>query len=150
MRRLVPSAIVALASMWILAPTANAVAPERETVAFTDDGTFPSDVCGFVLRYHVEGEVTFTIFVDADGQIMRARSTGPIRATFSDDETGETTSYPISGPGFYDETLTLVRGTGNWATFTEDGDFVIASGDAMFGDTPEMHGHTRSVCADLG
>jgi len=150
MKRLVASVFVALASISIVPPHALAAEPERTTVSFTDEGTFPADVCGYALGYDVEGRVTMRIFHDEDGVPTRAITTGPIHGTFTNDETGAESTFSLSGPGFYDGSLTLVRGTGNWASFSGEGDLVITSGDATLdGGAGALDGHTRSVCASL-
>jgi hypothetical protein len=103
------------------------------------------------VRFRVVGRTTTRIFLDADGQVLRARSTGPITIRFTRTDTGVSVRYAVAGPSFYDADLTLVRGTGPWFVFTAAGTPAIAIGNLTFDEVgvPQDPAHLVDVCAAL-
>lgn len=134
----------------ILAPSgiANAAKPQR--ISFPLDYVVPFDgICAFDMTAHVVGKNHLIIFLDADGNPTRAFLAGQLFVTFTRDDTGESRTFTISGPSFFDENIDVVRGTGRWATFTADGTFVIASGNFVMDSSTtilEANGNLRELC----
>jgi hypothetical protein len=150
MRKTVASlSLLALVIVGLLATSASATPPVRETSHDVFDIDF-GDVCGgFTLLAHVEQTVTLTTFFDSSGNPTGGLLTGPIFVTFTNSETGESVSFSIPGPSFFDAEGNLISGTGTWATFTSDGGFVWAAGNIVFdefGNAAEITGTSVSVC----
>jgi hypothetical protein len=134
----------------ILVPSGIASAAKPQHASFPVDLVIPfQGVCGFDLTAHVVGKNHLIIFVDADGNPTGGFLGGQLSVTFTRDDTGASRTFTISGPSFFDENGTLVRGTGRWATFTADGTFVIASGNFVMdaiGTILEARGNLRDLC----
>lgn len=89
------------------------------------------------------------MYLNSDGDPVRGILTGRLIAWFTNGDTGATRRLSISGPTFMDADGRTVRGTGSWATFTVDGDFVWATGNMDmddFGTILRLRGHQRLVC----
>lgn len=134
----------------ILVPSGIATAAKPQRISFPVDSVIPFDgVCAFDMTAHVVGKNHLTIFVDAAGNPTRGHLAGQLFVTFTREDTGASRTFTISGPSFFDENVSLVRGTGRWATFTADGTFVIASGNFVMdsgGTILEAKGNLRNVC----
>lgn len=147
--RKTPAVLAIGVAIAILAPSgiANAAKPQR--ISFPLDYVVPFEVCEFDMTAHVVGKNHLIIFVDADGNPTRGFLAGQLFVTFTNDDTGESRTFTISGPSFFDENVNIVRGTGRWATFTADGTFVIASGNFVMdssGTILEARGNLRDLC----
>jgi hypothetical protein len=134
----------------ILIPSGIASAAKPQRASFPVDVVIPfQGVCAFDLTAHVVGKNHLMIFVGADGNPTGGFLGGQLFVTFTRDDTGASRTFTISGPSFFDESGTLVRGTGRWATFTLDGTFVIASGNFVMdaiGTILEAKGNLRELC----
>lgn len=149
MRRYVRAVTVGALLTTMLAAPASATPPTRVTSVDVFDIDFGSELCGFPLLAHVEQSVTLTTFFDAAGHPTGGLLTGPISVTFTNGTTGESVRLAIPGPTFYDADGNPVRGTGAWAVFTSDGDFVWAAGNIRFdadGNAAEITGRSVSIC----
>ncbi len=148
-RAVVSTSLLALVLVGLVATPASATPPVRDTSHDVFDLDF-GDVCGgFTLLAHVEQTVTLTTFFDANGDPTGGLLTGPIFVTFSNSETGDSVTFAIPGPTFFDAEGTLIRGTGTWGTFTTDGGFVWAAGNLVFdefGNATEITGTSVSIC----
>jgi hypothetical protein len=135
----------------ILIPSGIASAAKPQRASFPVDVVIPfQGVCAFDMTAHVLGKNHLITFVDADGNPTGGFLGGQLFVTFTRDDTGATRTFTISGPSFFDENGTLVRGTGRWATTTADGTFVIASGNFVMdavGTILEAKGNLRDLCA---
>jgi hypothetical protein len=149
MRRTLTLVAVALATATLIPPgIAGAAPPQRDRFPVDVVIPFPG-VCAFDLTAHVVGKNHLLTFVDADGNQLGGFLGGQLFVTFTRDDAGAARTFTISGPSFFDENGTLVRGTGRWATFTSDGNFVIASGNFVMDAIAtilEAKGNLRDVC----
>lgn len=145
MRRFLATFVLALG---LLAPSApaTAAAPERST--FQIDDVFPFDVCPFPMTAHVVGKNHAITFVDASGNATRGFLGGQLFITFTRDDTGFSRRFTLSGPTFFDEKGTAVRGTGRWVAGIEDVGYVIASGNLQFdgGLVVSIRGRYQELC----
>jgi hypothetical protein len=144
--------LVAATLVLVLMPAAAVQAGRPVTIrtSFVASDAFPREVCGYPLGFEVEGDTAFRLWLDDEGEPVRAMSTGPIRIRFTRTDTGESARFAIAGPSFYDASLDLVRGTGRWFAMSAEGHPVIASGNWRFPDgTPEGVGAVVDVCDRL-
>lgn len=144
-------AVVALAlAIATLVPSSSAGAAPPQQERFPVDVVIPfPGVCAFDLTAHVVGKNHLITFVDADGNPTGGHLGGQLFVTFTRDDTGTARTFTISGPTFFDENGTIVRGTGRWATDTADGQFVIASGNFVMNAVAtilEAKGNLRDLC----
>jgi hypothetical protein len=148
-RAVISTSLLALVLVGLVATPASATAPVRETSHDVFDIDF-GDVCGgFSLLAHVEQTVTLTTFFDANGDPTGGLLTGPIFVTFSNSETGDSVTFAIPGPTFFDAEGNITRGTGAWAAPTPDGEWLWAAGDLVFdefGNVSEITGTSVSIC----
>ncbi|MBA3691535.1 MAG: hypothetical protein H0W82_09015 [Actinobacteria bacterium] len=148
--RKTPAALAIGIAIAMLVPSGIASATPPQRVSFPIDDHLSLDgVCAFDMTAHIVGKNHLIIFVDADGNPTRGFLAGQLSVTFTNEDTGGSRTFTISGPSFFDETLTIVRGTGRWATFTADGTFVIASGNfVMDGSSTilQAKGKLRDLC----
>jgi hypothetical protein len=149
MRRALALVAVALATA-TLVPSGIAGAAPPQHDRFPVDAVIPfPGVCAFDMTAHVVGKNHLITFVDADGNQIGGFLGGQLSVTFTRDDTGEARTFTISGPTFFDENGTIVRGVGRWATFTAEGSFVIASGNFVMdaiGTILEAKGNLRDIC----
>jgi hypothetical protein len=154
MRRLT---LVALVAALVIGPAASASAAtpdiERPGVV-TAELDFPAGVfCGFPLQVVLVQRPVFTVFLDRDGNVVRAHSTGSVVATVTNIDSGTTVVQRIPGPSFFDAGLTLVRGTGAWSGIvTTEGVAISAWGRIAFDDqglVTDVRGRTVPLCATL-
>jgi opacity protein-like surface antigen len=150
MKRLL-SATVAAVAIAILAMPAEAAKPVISRYGFSATEALDASVCGFPVNGVVSGKGQTLEFLGSDGALERARSTGPIKVTFTNTSTGTTVTYSISGPGSYDADGALVRGTGRWYVFTAAGTPAVAVGNLTFGEdgVPEDPAEVVDICAAL-
>jgi len=150
MKRLLSAALAATALVSLAAP-AGAVPPLISRYGFSVTERVGADACGFPLTFVVRGKGQTILFRDQGGDIVRVLSTGPISITFMTRATGETASYSISGPSFYDADGDWLRGTGRWYVFTAEGEPAIAIGNLTFGEggVPQNPSKLIDVCDAL-
>jgi hypothetical protein len=155
MRRIMLVSFVTAAMTFVgLAPT-HAAAPRitrnGETVV---DLSFPAGtVCSFPLDVHQVLKTQYIEFLDANGNTVRAISTGKLQDWETNVATGETQFHSIAGPSFFDATGALIRGTGAWSGVQlEDGTWVRAHGLLTFNQdslVTEVRGRVESLCGSF-
>lgn len=150
MTRLMTVLLAGIVTLALAAP-AGAVAPDISRYGFSLSDRVDPAVCGFGITALIEGKGQSFVFTGRDGTIARAKATGPISVRFTNDRTGATARYSISGPSFYDADGALIRGTGRWYVFTAGGRPAIAMGNLTFDDTgaPRNPSHTVDICDAL-
>jgi hypothetical protein len=111
------------------------------------------DVCSFPVDVHQVWKTRYIEFVDRNGDVVRAISTGKIHDWETNARTGKTEFHSISGPSFFDATGALVRGTGAWSGVQlQDGTWVRTHGLITFDENlliETLRGHVESLCDSL-
>jgi hypothetical protein len=155
MRRIALCAvIITVLSLVGLAP-ASAMRPtitrSGETVV---DLHFPAgSVCPFPVDVHQVLKTRYIEFVDRNGDVVRAISTGKIHDWETNAATGYTEFHSISGPSFFDATGALIRGTGAWSGVQlQDGTWVRTHGLITFDENlllETVRGRVEPLCDSL-
>jgi hypothetical protein len=146
--------IVAVLSLVGLTPasaTRPSITRSGETVV---DLHFPAgSVCPFPLDVHQVLKTQYIEFVDRNGDVVRAISTGKIHDWETNAATGYTEFHSISGPSFFDATGALVRGTGGWSGVQlQDGTWVRTHGLITFDANllvQTVRGRVEPLCDSL-
>jgi hypothetical protein len=150
-------AVLALAA----APTAGADKPTR--TIFSPSPDFTTDVCGFDVLVHSEGQTIVTTFTDEEGNVVREITVFPgFRWVLTRVDTGETVVAVIPGPGFLrlnEDGSGSFTGTGPWSWLShpetfEPGIFVsqgrwVTTFDAEGNFSFDIVGRLVDVCAEL-
>lgn len=145
---------MAVASLLVLPARAGAAAPTFVPIQIDRVDEVDASFCGFAVTAHVVADQTMKIFTDGSGATTGAIATGPWTVTYTTPT--RTVKVALTGPAFFDASLTLARGTGRWVVFLPDGSAAFASGDLQLEDTPyglplliDSDGHAVDWCALL-
>jgi hypothetical protein len=110
-------------------------------------------VCAFPVDVHQVLKTQYIEFVDRNGNVVRAISTGKIHDWETNAATGYTEFHSISGPSFFDATGALIRGTGAWSGVQlQDGTWVRTHGLITFDANlllETVRGRVEPLCDSL-
>jgi hypothetical protein len=118
MRRLLVA--VAVTTAFAVLPTQAAVATAPVQIRISEPASFVlpgSDFCGFDVRVDLQQKFKAIFFAHRQGWGFTGLTAGKIKATFTNLESGGSTSISIPGPGFLDTSGLPIVGTGPWVIF---------------------------------
>jgi hypothetical protein len=146
------AAVLSLAGLAPASATQPTITRSGETVV---DLHFPAGaVCPFRVDVHQVLKTQYIEFVNRNGDVVRAISTGKIHDWETNAATGYTEFHAISGPSFFDATGALIRGTGAWSGVQlQDGTWVRTHGLITFDENlllETIRGRVEPLCDSLG
>jgi hypothetical protein len=151
MKRMISVLVSILAFGMGAVPAAFGAPPIHQRSGWRELDLEFADACAFPVDVHLHFRGQLTIFVDADGDPVRAIATGPVLNTVTNEDTGASITFSASGPVFLDADLKVVRATGA-NVFIGDG-LLFVAGRIEFGPNGEIEsirGHTTDLCERLG
>lgn len=159
-RVLLTTAAVTAVSLLIVA-AAFAAKPTREVVSL-DDPAIEADLsafltaqCGTEIAVDLSGHVIILVFTDRNGDFVRELDVFEIQGTFTNAETGETTTIVDAGPDIVtvkDDTLFVaitgrsVSGSGVIGRVVVN----LETGEAVFVAGKKLGDFGANLCAELG
>jgi hypothetical protein len=161
MHRVLCTAAAVMAVSLLVAAAAFAAQPTREVVSLDDPATeadlsaFLTAQCGTEIAVDLSGHVIILVFTDKNGDFVRELDVFEIQGTFTNPETGETTTIVDAGPDIVtlkDDSL-FVAITGRSLTGSGVIGRVVVNletGEMVFVAGKRVGDFVANLCAELG